>query len=200
MSLSSGGMKRWKHLTRFQTTLIWCLEEWRLFLFYKPLIYVSCIFRCCCGQDRTTHCIVPGIDIGIAGDIWLPNKHTRSHPTDAYGTIEFQGSAHPTKAQVPFSFSFAVEFWWINFVLQYVRLSYDTRPELIVQLFTKEWNLELPKLLLTVQGGKANFELQSKLKKVKIELRLPILWSLPVFWKSFLSFCKLKAFNRFPRF
>ncbi|CAO1309963.1 unnamed protein product [Diamesa hyperborea] len=103
--------------------------------------------KCCCGQDRTTHCIVPGIEIGVPGDFWFPNKHTRSHPTDAYGTIEFQGSAHPTKAQ-------------------YVRLSYDTRPEYIVQLFTKEWNLELPKLLLTVQGGKANFELQPKLKKI----------------------------------
>lgn len=90
---------------------------------------------------------MPGIEIGGPGDSWFPNKHTRSHPTDAYGTIEFQGSAHPTKAQ-------------------YVRLSYDTRPEFIVQLFTKEWNLELPKLLLTVQGGKANFELQPKLKKV----------------------------------
>lgn len=52
---------------------------------------------------------------------------------------------------------------------QYVRLSYDTRPELIVQLFTREWNLELPKLLITVQGGKANFELQPKLKKVSYE-------------------------------
>jgi len=51
-------------------------------------------------------------------------------------------------------------------VLQYVRLAYDTRPELIMQLFTREWNLELPKLLITVQGGKANFELQPKLKKV----------------------------------
>lgn len=51
--------------------------------------------------------------------------------------------------------------------LQYVRLAYDTRPELLVQLFNKEWNLELPKLLITVQGGKANFELQPKLKKVK---------------------------------
>lgn len=50
--------------------------------------------------------------------------------------------------------------------LQYVRLSFDTRPELLVQLFTKEWNLELPKLLITVQGGKANFDLQAKLKKV----------------------------------
>lgn len=52
------------------------------------------------------------------------------------------------------------------FFLQYVRLAYDTRPDLIVQLFTREWNLELPKLLITVQGGKANFELQPKLKKV----------------------------------
>lgn len=58
-------------------------------------------------------------------------------------------------------FSFRLLLW------QYVRLSYDTRPELIVQLFTKEWNLELPKLLLTIQGGKANFELQPKLKKVR---------------------------------
>uniref|UniRef100_A0AAG5D5K6 Transient receptor potential cation channel trpm n=1 Tax=Anopheles atroparvus TaxID=41427 RepID=A0AAG5D5K6_ANOAO len=102
---------------------------------------------CCCGQERRTHQLVPGIEPGISGDIWLPQKHTRAQPTDAYGTIEFQGGAHPTKAQ-------------------YVRLSYDTRPELLVQLFTREWNLELPKLLITVQGGKANFELQPKLKKV----------------------------------
>lgn len=32
--------------------------------------------------------------------MWVPFKHTRPHPTDAYGTIEFQGGAHPTKAQV----------------------------------------------------------------------------------------------------
>lgn len=52
------------------------------------------------------------------------------------------------------------------FCFQYVRLAYDTRPELIVSLLTREWGLELPKLLITVQGGKANFELQPKLKKV----------------------------------
>lgn len=45
-------------------------------------------------------------------------------------------------------------------------MAYDTRPELLLQLFTREWNLETPKLLITVQGGKANFELQPKLKKV----------------------------------
>lgn len=109
------------------------------------------------------------------GDIWHPQKHTRAHPTDAYGTIEFQGSAHPTKAQVSENIFKTVPKSDFHFLLQcahlitsqYVRLSYDTRPELIVQLFTKEWNLELPKLLLTIQGGKANFELQPKLKKVK---------------------------------
>lgn len=56
--------------------------------------------RCCCGQSRQTHPTIPGIDPGSPGDVWLPNKHTRPHPTDAYGTIEFQGGAHPTKAQV----------------------------------------------------------------------------------------------------
>ncbi|XP_030384030.1 transient receptor potential cation channel trpm isoform X2 [Scaptodrosophila lebanonensis] len=102
--------------------------------------------KCCCGQAQVTHQTIPGIESGSPGDNWLPTKHTRPQPTDAYGTIEFQGGAHPTKAQ-------------------YVRLSFDTRPELLVQLFTKEWNLELPKLLITVQGGKANFDLQAKLKK-----------------------------------
>lgn len=149
------------------------------------LKHFVCRLRCCCGQDRMTHPVVPGIEIGILGDVWHSQKHTRAHPTDAYGTIEFQGSAHPTKAQVhehwhnkfktnwKFCFIFflhkiyvLLDWTQITITSQYVRLSYDTRPELIVQLFTKEWNLELPKLLLTIQGGKANFELQPKLKKV----------------------------------
>lgn len=56
--------------------------------------------------------------------------------------------------------------FYLFILFQYVRLAYDTRPEFILQLFTREWNLELPKLLITVQGGKANFELQPKLKKI----------------------------------
>jgi transient receptor potential cation channel subfamily M protein 3 len=51
-------------------------------------------------------------------------------------------------------------------MLQYVRLAHDTSPELIMQLFTKEWGLELPKLVITVQGGKSNFGRQRKLEKV----------------------------------
>jgi hypothetical protein len=66
-------------------------------------------FRCCCGQERALHPIVPGTEIGSPNDKWVPNKHTRPHPTDAYGTIEFQGGAHPTKAQVRVK-SMAVNF------------------------------------------------------------------------------------------
>lgn len=51
-------------------------------------------------------------------------------------------------------------------VLQYVRVSYDTKPDLLLHLMTKEWQLELPKLLISVHGGLQNFELQPKLKQV----------------------------------
>ncbi|XP_076624685.1 transient receptor potential cation channel, subfamily M isoform X8 [Colletes latitarsis] len=111
--------------------------------------------RCCCGYSYTHHC-------GTGADVqsytasntkekdreqWSPGKNTRPFPTDAYGTIEFQGGPHPTKAQ-------------------YVRLAHDTRPEPIVQLLCREWNLGLPKLLITVHGGRPNFDLQPSLKKV----------------------------------
>lgn len=51
-------------------------------------------------------------------------------------------------------------------LLQYVRVSYDTKPDLLLHLMTKEWQLDLPKLLISVHGGLQNFELQPKLKQV----------------------------------
>ncbi|XP_014296022.1 transient receptor potential cation channel trpm isoform X2 [Microplitis demolitor] len=111
--------------------------------------------RCCCGHSYTHHCGT-GADVqnyatGNAAeaerDQWSPGKNTRASATDAYGTIEFQGGPHPTKAE-------------------YVRLAHDTRPEPIVQLLCREWNLGLPRLLITVHGGRSNFELQPALKKV----------------------------------
>ncbi|XP_018398032.1 PREDICTED: transient receptor potential cation channel trpm [Cyphomyrmex costatus] len=111
--------------------------------------------RCCCGYSYTHHCGT-GADVQSYSlsenrekdcEQWSPGKNTRPFPTDAYGTIEFQGGPHPTKAQ-------------------YVRLAHDTRPEPIVQLLCREWNLGLPKLLITVHGGRSNFELQPNLKKV----------------------------------
>lgn len=54
----------------------------------------------------------------------------------------------------------------LSLFLQYVRVSFDTKPDLLLHLMTKEWQLELPKLLISVHGGLQNFELQPKLKQV----------------------------------
>ena len=47
-----------------------------------------------------------------------------------------------------------------------MRLSFDTPPELILQLLQNHWNLDLPKLLISVHGGISNFDIQPKLKRV----------------------------------
>ena len=78
---------------------------------------------------------------------WNVDQHTEESPTDAYGTIEFQGGPHPNKAQ-------------------YVRVAHNTSARELVQLLQSQWGLDLPKLVISVQGGIANFEMQPKLKRV----------------------------------
>ncbi|XP_004375904.1 transient receptor potential cation channel subfamily M member 3 [Trichechus manatus latirostris] len=117
--------------------------------------------RCCCGRLIGQHIgLTPSISVlqneknesrlsrnDIQSEKWSISKHTQLSPTDAFGTIEFQGGGHSNKAM-------------------YVRVSFDTKPDLLLHLMTKEWQLELPKLLISVHGGLQNFELQPKLKQV----------------------------------
>ncbi|XP_048733275.2 transient receptor potential cation channel subfamily M member 1-like isoform X2 [Ostrea edulis] len=105
--------------------------------------------RCCCGRPIAWHVAeIKPTDSPSINERWHPYTHTESKPTDAYGTLEFQGAPHASKAQ-------------------YVRLSsFDTKAENVLQLLTKHWGLDLPKLLITVQGGILNFDLQPKLKRV----------------------------------
>ncbi|XP_019755238.2 transient receptor potential cation channel trpm isoform X3 [Dendroctonus ponderosae] len=103
--------------------------------------------KCCCGRTYMQHKFLVDTNSMPAGEIWYPSRCTVANPTDAYGTLEFQGGPHPSKAQ-------------------YIRVAHDTKPDHLMQLITREWGLELPKLLISIQGGKANFELQPKLKKV----------------------------------
>uniref|UniRef100_A0A1B6JVD6 Uncharacterized protein n=1 Tax=Homalodisca liturata TaxID=320908 RepID=A0A1B6JVD6_9HEMI len=57
--------------------------------------------RCCCGLSLTFHCGTGAqIERSEKPEIWSPARHTLPSPTDAYGTIEFQGGPHPSKAQV----------------------------------------------------------------------------------------------------
>ncbi|XP_044135670.1 transient receptor potential cation channel subfamily M member 1 isoform X3 [Bufo gargarizans] len=114
-------------------------------------------FRCCCGQLIMQH--VPPPQNAIANktgednkleavpEKWSIGKHTQLNPTDAFGILEFQGGGHSNKAM-------------------YIRVSYDTKPDSLLHLMVKEWQLELPKLLISVHGGLQNFEMQPKLKQV----------------------------------
>lgn len=50
--------------------------------------------------------------------------------------------------------------------LQYIRVAYDSKPDHMLHLMVKDWQLELPTLLISVHGGLQNFDLQPKLKQV----------------------------------
>ena len=56
--------------------------------------------------------------------------------------------------------------WGPHPLLQYIRVSYDTKPDSLLHLMVRDWQLELPKLLISVHGGLQNFEMQPKLKQV----------------------------------
>ncbi|KAI1889620.1 hypothetical protein AGOR_G00164800 [Albula goreensis] len=117
--------------------------------------------RCSCGQLVNQHvAILPGcttnksseensqiVQADAPPERWSVVKHTQASATDAYGIIEFQGGGHVNKAM-------------------YIRVSYDSKPDNLLHLMVKDWQLELPTLLISVHGGLQNFDLQPKLKQV----------------------------------
>uniref|UniRef100_A0AAX7SCA7 Transient receptor potential cation channel, subfamily M, member 6 n=1 Tax=Astatotilapia calliptera TaxID=8154 RepID=A0AAX7SCA7_ASTCA len=48
---------------------------------------------------------------------------------------------------------------------QYVRVAVDSKPEALLQLMLREWQMERPKLLLSVHGGSENFTLPPKVNQ-----------------------------------
>ncbi|KAL1007574.1 hypothetical protein UPYG_G00088560 [Umbra pygmaea] len=121
------------------------------------------LVRCCCGRlvrqhvGFTASLAMKYSDVnlgGVAGaggqsemEEWSVDKHTQESPTDAYGIVNFQGGSHSYRAK-------------------YVRLSHDSRPESILRLMLKEWQMELPKILISVHGGIQNFDLHPRIKQV----------------------------------
>ncbi|XP_054887505.1 transient receptor potential cation channel subfamily M member 2-like isoform X2 [Poeciliopsis prolifica] len=80
------------------------------------------------------------------------NKHNYNEdedvhevPTDAFGDICFDISWPKSS--------------------KYVRVSTDTKPEVLYELLTKQWKLPPPNLVISVTGGASNFYLKSHLKK-----------------------------------
>ncbi|MEQ2203468.1 hypothetical protein XENOCAPTIV_030560, partial [Xenoophorus captivus] len=141
--------------------------------------------RCSCGQLVAQHTPIPAGAVEDMAQLvqlevqpterWSALKHTQTFPTDAYGVLEFQGGGHVNKAMVvehrlgllghhvgdltvclPFIFP----------LLQYIRVSNDSKADSLLHLMVKEWQLELPTLLISVHGGLQNFDLSPKLKQV----------------------------------
>uniref|UniRef100_A0A8C6P561 non-specific serine/threonine protein kinase n=1 Tax=Nothobranchius furzeri TaxID=105023 RepID=A0A8C6P561_NOTFU len=90
--------------------------------------------------------LCPGPEQGME-EKWSMMVHTKASPTDAYGIIDFQDTATRVCRA------------------KYIRVAVDSRPEALLQLMLREWQMERPKLLLTVQGGSENFVLPPKVKQ-----------------------------------
>lgn len=60
-------------------------------------------------------------------------------------------------------------FMWLTMLyvmtVQYVRVAVDAKAEALLQLMLREWQMERPKLLLTVHGGAENFPLPLKVRQ-----------------------------------
>ncbi|NXP79843.1 TRPM7 protein, partial [Ramphastos sulfuratus] len=118
------------------------------------------LVRCCCGRLVRQHaCFTASLamkysDVKLGENYnneteeWSVEKHTEQTSTDAYGVINFQGGSHSYRAKAC------------------MILSYDTKPEAILQLMLKEWQMELPKLVISVHGGMQKFELHPRIKQL----------------------------------
>ncbi|XP_076586321.1 transient receptor potential cation channel subfamily M member 6 isoform X2 [Chaetodon auriga] len=113
------------------------------------------LIRCCCGRLMGEHswedspspmslCPGPGQDVE---EDWSIELHTKASPTNAYGTVDFEDTATRVCRA------------------KYVRVNVDSKPEVLLQLMLREWQMERPKLLLTVQGGSENFTLPPKVEQ-----------------------------------
>ncbi|KAK7933882.1 hypothetical protein WMY93_004778 [Mugilogobius chulae] len=109
------------------------------------------LIRCCCGRLMGEHCsenFSPPLSLNSGTDEeWSVDCHTRASPTDAYGIVDFEDTATRVCRA------------------KYLRLAVDSKPETILQLMLKEWQMERPKLLLSVQGGSKNFPLSPKVEQ-----------------------------------
>uniref|UniRef100_A0AAY5F0L7 non-specific serine/threonine protein kinase n=1 Tax=Electrophorus electricus TaxID=8005 RepID=A0AAY5F0L7_ELEEL len=136
-------------------------KSWIQTTFYKrecvkflPVSWVD--HRCCCGRLIGEHVELDSMSRGRgpappmssppSGDRedWSVTKHTKASSTDAFGSIDFQGSTKRTCRA------------------KYVRLSCDAKPEQLLCLMLREWNLAPPKLVISIHGGLENFPLPQR--------------------------------------
>ncbi|XP_053181905.1 transient receptor potential cation channel subfamily M member 6 [Scomber japonicus] len=156
MSFTEKSRKSWIEETFFKRECVKFIPSSRDLHRCIPVCQVcQNLIRCCCGRLMVEHSwqdSLPPISLypGPGQDVeeeWSMQLHTKASPTNAYGTIDFQDSATRSCRA------------------KYVRLAVDSKPEILLQLMLREWQMERPKLLLTVQGGSENFTLPPKVQQ-----------------------------------
>ncbi|XP_066433176.1 transient receptor potential cation channel subfamily M member 2 [Eleutherodactylus coqui] len=103
---------------------------------------------CMCGYSKEQH-----IDVAVrpqpfqSKGTWDVHEHIKEMPTDAFGDISFIGLG-PRIGK------------------QFVRVSSDTPSNVLYQLMTEQWGLEVPNLLISVTGGAKNFRMKVRLRNI----------------------------------
>ncbi|XP_018427320.1 PREDICTED: transient receptor potential cation channel subfamily M member 2-like [Nanorana parkeri] len=99
---------------------------------------------CGCGNARESHYHGLSQPVVPPETKWEPQKHVKEFPSDAHGDMTFTGTTRT----------------WAK----YVRASCDTRPRVLFELMTEQWELRVPSLLISVTGGAKNFNISPRLK------------------------------------
>lgn len=127
---------------------------------------------CKCGYSKTDHADDAIKPEDFTGESWDRHRHIREVPTDAFGDISF-GSSGQRSGKVGASLTpparsrmYRSVFTLPSVCSQYARVSSDTRPDILYQLLTDQWELSPPNLLISVTGGAKNFYLKTQLKRM----------------------------------
>ncbi|XP_041855494.1 transient receptor potential cation channel subfamily M member 6 [Melanotaenia boesemani] len=156
MSFTEKSRKSWIEETFFKRECVKFIpSSWDLHRCIPVCQVCQNLIRCCCGRLMGEHSwkdfvppisFCPGSDQDVK-EVWSVQVHTRASPTDTYGIVDFQDTATRVCRA------------------KYARVAVDSKPEALLQLMLREWQMERPKLLLTVQGGSENFILPPKVKQ-----------------------------------
>ncbi|XP_069034204.1 transient receptor potential cation channel subfamily M member 6 isoform X1 [Embiotoca jacksoni] len=156
MSFPEKSRKRWIEETFFKRECVKFIpSSWDLHRCIPVCQVCQNLIRCCCGRLMGEHSwqeYLPPVSLhpGPGQDVeedWSMELHTKASPTNAYGTVDFEDTATRVCRA------------------KYVRVAVDSKPEALLQLMLREWQMERPKLLLTIQGGSENFTLPVKVKQ-----------------------------------
>ncbi|KAK2832740.1 hypothetical protein Q5P01_016629 [Channa striata] len=104
--------------------------------------------QCQCGSVQEAHESVATEDCFGAAIVtqWDSRQHTSECPTDAFGELEFAGAGRRHSA--------------------FLRLSFDTPPELVYKLMVTQWGLPSPNLVLSLVGCEGQEKMKTWVRDV----------------------------------